>query len=109
MTELEEYQKAALKYAVNECEGYKMYLSLGLCGEAGEVAEKVKKVVRDKMGEPTSEDIQGIAYELGDCLWYLAVLADRIGYSLQDVAVMNIDKIRQRAKNGTLGGSRDNR
>ena len=91
------------------------YPALGLSGEAGEVAEKVKKLMRDKGVTPggevpiTPEDAIAIAKELGDVLWYVAAVAREIGYDLNDIAWMNIEKLRSRQSRGTLQGSGDNR
>lgn len=82
---------------------------LGLNGEAGEVAEKIKKVIRDKAGVVSDHDRGEIAKELGDVLWYLAVLADTLGLTLEDVAAGNLAKLRSRADRGALQGSGDNR
>lgn len=79
------------------------YLALGLNGEAGEVAEKIKKEIRD--GYP----LYGFAAELGDCLWYLSQLASESGISLSYIAEKNLDKLADRANRGVLGGSGDNR
>lgn len=109
---LNEYQDIARRTAI-----YKdaiVYPALGLSGEAGEVAEKIKKLIRDKGGiaglaEMELEDRQAVAKEIGDVMWYCANLALDIGYKLEDVAKINIGKLAQRQINGTLGGSGDNR
>lgn len=80
------------------------YVALGLNGEAGEFAEKVKKLIRD--GVFVKEDA---AKELGDVLWYTARAAEALGYSLDLIAVMNIDKLSSRKDRGVLQGSGDNR
>ena len=80
------------------------YLSLGLVSEAGEVAGKVKKLIRDG-----KLDIGNLAYELGDCFWYLVRLCDAIGYSPEDITTININKLLKRKENGTISGSGDNR
>lgn len=80
------------------------YLSLGLVSEAGEVAGKVKKLIRDG-----KLDVGNLAYELGDCFWYLVRLCDAIGYSPEDITTININKLLKRKDNGTLSGSGDNR
>lgn len=88
-----------------------LYLALALNGEAGEVAEKIKKIARDKNGfdNMTDEDRKGIAKELGDVLWYTTTLGNEVGYSLNDIMEMNANKLIQRRANGTLHGSGDNR
>lgn len=82
---------------------------LGLVGETGEIAEKFKKIYRDDLGEMSADQIENMKKELGDVLWYIAVLADYLGIDLQDVAQMNIDKLQSRLVRGKIGGSGDNR
>jgi NTP pyrophosphatase (non-canonical NTP hydrolase) len=102
--DFKEYQKKAVEFAIYP-EAYKViYPTLGLCGEAGEVAEKVKKQVRD--GNFNRHEV---AKELGDVLWYLANLANDIGYNLSEVAVISIDKLQSRKDRGVISGSGDNR
>lgn len=86
-----------------------MYPTLGLSGETGEIAEKVKKIIRDDHGVITDEKRDQIAKEAGDVLWYLSQLATEIDYSLEDIAQMNLDKLASRAARGVLSGSGDNR
>ena len=106
---LEEYQQAASQTALYP-ERYKIvYPSLGLCGEAGEVAEKVKKLLRDNNGVLSDEKREEIKKELGDVLWYLAALSTDLGLSLNDVAQANVDKLLSRQARGTIKGSGDNR
>lgn len=85
------------------------YVSLGLAGEAGEVANKIKKVIRDEEGVLTDEKAEVIAAELGDVVWYLARLADELGVSLSSVLAGNVNKLFSRKKRGVIGGSGDNR
>lgn len=82
---------------------------LGLVGESGEVAEKVKKILRDKNGQLSQADRQELIKELGDVLWYLALVADNLDVSFDEVAVRNIDKLAARRERGSLSGSGDNR
>ena len=83
---------------------YKMlYPTLGLCGEAGEVAEKVKKNIRD------GKSLEGVGLELGDVLWYISALADDLGVTLEEIAQANVDKLQSRKDRGKIGGSGDNR
>lgn len=106
---LNEYQKGALETAFFP-EQYKIiYPTLGLTGEAGEVADKVKKIIRDKDGILTQTDEIEIAKELGDVLWYIAVLSDKLGFTLQEVAQMNYDKLKSRQQRNKLSGNGDNR
>ena len=86
-----------------------IYPTLGLVGEAGEVAEKVKKVLRDKNGVFDMESKNAIKKELGDVLWYLSNLCTEFNFSLNDVALENLKKLNLRAKSGKISGSGDNR
>lgn len=89
------------------------YPALGLAGEAGEVADKVKKLMRDhdnfKPSELTAEQKLELAKELGDVLWYLTQFATELGYELDEIAAQNIEKLYSRHERGKLGGSGDNR
>lgn len=104
-----DYQAAALTTAVYPEDKRIIYPALGMCGEAGEVADKVKKVIRDNAQNFTAEKKREIAKEIGDVLWYCAVLSHDLGFTLEDVAQMNIDKLQSRKERGTLSGSGDNR
>lgn len=104
---LNEYQQKALETAVYPLPI--IYPSLGLNGEAGEVADKVKKILRDNNSDFTSEKRREIALELGDCQWYIATLANDIGYTLQEIADMNYEKLCSRKRRGVIGGSGDER
>ena len=84
-------------------------MALGLTGESGEVAEKVKKVLRDNNGVLTPEIAQQIAAELGDVLWYLARLSDMCGVNLTDIAKQNLDKLKSRQLRDQIKGSGDDR
>jgi len=85
------------------------YLSIGLSEEAGEVAGKVKKLFRDDKGELTPTTKKAIGNELGDTLWYLSVLAGKLGYTLEDIANLNNEKLAGRVSRGTERGSGDDR
>jgi NTP pyrophosphatase (non-canonical NTP hydrolase) len=102
--DFDEYQKKALAYAIYDRKYRVVYPSLGLASEAGEVADKVKKWIRDG-----TVDKAAISKELGDVLWYIAVLANDLGFPLSEVAKVNLDKLDKRQKNGTIKGSGDNR
>jgi|GEM_PF-58629 len=106
---LNEYQKKALETEDYQDELKIILPTLGLTGEAGEVADKVKKVLRDNNGEFTDERKEEIAKELGDVAWYLAVSANSIGYTLEEICKMNIDKIESRFVRGKIHGEGDNR
>lgn len=82
---------------------------LGLVGETGEIAEKFKKIYRDDNGEMTPEKKQEIQKELGDVLWYINAMCCYLGFSLEDVAKGNLDKVLSRKVRGKTHGSGDNR
>jgi len=108
--EFDEYQKESRKTAIYPNKGKNIiYPTLGLVGEAGEVAEKVKKLIRDKNGKIDEEFKESIKKELGDVLWYLAQLCTELGFSLNDVAKTNLEKLFSRMKRGKLHGSGDDR
>ena len=86
-----------------------IYPTLGLVGEAGEVAEKVKKVIRDKNGIFDEESKMGIKKELGDVLWYLSNLCNEFGFCFDDVALQNLEKLKLRVSKGNISGSGDDR
>ncbi len=107
----DEYQKRALSTVLTTDDKFKdlLHWVLGINGESGEIAEKIKKIIRDKGGKVSAEDKQELAKEIGDVLWYLAVLAEDLGVSLDDIAVANLEKLQSRKQRGVLGGSGDNR
>lgn len=107
---MQSYQQFTRTTKVYTSFGYNaiVYTALGLAGEAGEVANKVKKVMRGDT-EFTDDAKQEIAAELGDLLWYIARCADEIGYPLAEIAAMNAGKLRARQQAGTLKGSGDQR
>ena len=86
-----------------------LYPTLGLCGEAGEVAEKVKKMVRDDAGVLTPERREALAKELGDVLWYVAQVATEADLDLGVIAGANLEKLLSRQERGVLQGSGDER
>ena len=86
-----------------------IYPTLGLVGEAGEVAEKVKKVIRDKKGIFDQESKKAIKKELGDVLWYLSNLCDEFDFKFEEVALQNLEKLKLRAAKGKISGSGDDR
>ncbi len=96
--------------AYDEDARYKyMYLTLGLVSEAGEVADKVKKVMRNDGGNFTEEKKQEILLELGDVLWYAAMMAQELGGTFEQVAEMNIKKLEDRAARGKIASTGDHR
>lgn len=101
---MNEYQTQAAKTAIYPASVQVLYPTLGLAGEAGEVANKVKKIVRDG-----KLDKEAIGSEIGDCLWYIAAICKDLGLKMEDVAQANLDKLRQRQERGTLSGSGDTR
>lgn len=107
--EVKEYSRRALATATYGVGNAILYPTLGLTGEAGEVAEKVKKVLRDKNGVFGDEEKHDIAKEAGDVLWYINALANDIGYTLEEIMEMNITKLESRKQRGVIGGSGDNR
>ena len=107
---MDEYQQAALRTAApKDKKNELLHLVLGLVGESGEIAEKFKKWVRDLDSDEAAIDRDDIKQELGDVLWYTAVLADYLGLRLEDVAQANVDKLASREARGVLGGSGDQR
>ena len=86
-----------------------LYPTLGLCGEAGEVAEKVKKMVRDDAGVLTPERREALAKELGDVLWNVAQVATEADLDLGVIAGANLEKLLSRQERGVLQGSGDER
>lgn len=86
-----------------------IYPTLGLNGEAGEVAEKIKKVLRDENGVVSKEKREEIEKELGDVMWYIAQLASELNLSLENIAKKNLTKLLSRKKRGKIKGSGDNR
>jgi len=109
--ELSEYQKKALETSYYP-EKYKIiYSAMGLSNEVGEVIGKIKKWLRGDDGEgPISEDRKlALKDELGDVLWYLAILAKDLDLNLDDVAKDNIEKLKSRKERGVLKGDGDRR
>ena len=105
--ELNEYQRKAMGTAVFPDKHRLTYPILGLVGEAGELANKHKKVLR---GDYSWKDIKGdLAKELGDVLWYVAAVADSLEIELDDVAHSNLRKLAKRKKEGTIKGTGDER
>lgn len=104
-----EYQKLARATRIYHDKLMIVYPTLGLAGEAGEVAEKVKKLFRDGDGIITEEKVSDLEKELGDVLWYIANLASDLGLSMENIAKKNIEKLYSRKERGTLHGEGDNR
>lgn len=106
---LNEYQNMAEETNVIKIDDMFVYTALGLNGEAGEVADKVKKLIRDKNGERNITDDHDIVLELGDVLWYVAMMAKCLGYELEEVAKLNYDKLKSRQRRNKIKGNGDNR
>lgn len=110
----DEYQKQALTTAYTD-PNYKDTLMdktiwvMGVAGEAGEVVEKWKKIVAYKGGKITEEDQLALKKELGDVMWYIAVLAHSLGLSLEEVIQLNVEKLKDRRKRDVIKGAGDNR
>ena len=109
ISDLDMYQKVALTTEIYPREQAIIYPTLGLTGEAGEVANKVKKIIRDGSDSKDEELVSEIKSEIGDCLWYIAVLANDFNIKLSDIASANIEKLALRKQNNTIHGSGDNR
>lgn len=110
------YQKSAARTYTCGTELQILYPLIGLVNEAGEVAGKIKKILRGDNGANPTEDAifgavgdAGIADELGDVLWYLAMLAADLGFTLEEIAEMNIEKLTSRKERGVIKGSGDMR
>lgn len=108
--DLNAYQAKARSTAIYPDLGNNLiYPVLGLLGEAGEVAEKVKKMVRDDGGELSDDRREAIRKELGDVLWYVSQVAAELDSNLDDIADMNIRKLEDRFNRGKIKGSGDDR
>lgn len=106
---LDEYQMFVRSTKVYDKEYHLVYPVLGLVNEAGEVAGKVKKLMRDDQGQLTQERFDDIVSELGDVLWYVTAVADDLGISLSNVFYDNFTKIKSRQERNMIKGSGDNR
>ena len=105
-----EYQNLALSTVIYPKKYETIYPALGLCSEAGEIAGKVKKSIRDDLDYWQEEQFkEDLTKELGDVLWYVAALASDLDISLNDVAEKNVQKLASRKKRNMIGGSGDNR
>lgn len=86
-----------------------VYPTLGLINEAGEFAGKIKKIFRDKNGQFSEEDLKALKAELGDVLWYFTQICTNLGFTLEEVAEQNLDKLFSRLERGVIQGEGDNR
>ncbi len=108
--EFNKYQEESRKTVIHkDWEQALSYFTLGLNGEAGEVAEKVKKILRDDQGKVSAEKKKEIEKELGDVLWYLAQITTELNLDLNKVAAVNLEKLFSRMERNKLSGSGDNR
>ena len=108
--ELNHYQRESRKTALYPNVGSNaIYPTLGLVGEAGEVADKVKKIIRDKNGVFDQDSKDAIKFELGDVLWYISQLSSELGYELEEIANSNLQKLSSRKLRGKIQGSGDDR
>lgn len=105
----DEYQLAAQTGHPKDAKDEIYHLVLGMMGEAGEIAEKFKKLIRDKQSDFTQLDQADLKKELGDVLWYVAILARYFDISFEDVARTNIAKLAGRQARNVIKGSGDNR
>lgn len=107
---LNEYQTLALRTARPKTANNELFhLLLGLSGEAGEIAEKAKKIVRDHDSDFSKFDTEDLKKELGDVLWHIAVLANYFDIELEAIGDTNIKKLASRLERGVISGSGDNR
>ena len=109
MVDFNSYQRSASKFAIYPNQHKLIYPALGMAGEAGEVANKVKKLIRDGPENRPLTWREDISYEIGDVFWYCSELADNINYTLGMIAAQNLAKLQKRKDKGTLGGSGDKR
>lgn len=114
ITKLDDYQEKIVKTdtskrTTNVLHPGMLEKIMGLTGEAGEVSDKFKKIIRDKNGMISREDREEIIKELGDTLWYVASIARYLDVPLSEVAEKNVEKLYSRLKRGVLAGDGDNR
>ena len=107
--QLDDFQQAARRTAVYADRRRVIYPALGLASEAGEVCGKIKKVLRDRGGDLGQVPVGALRDELGDVLWYVAVLAADLGLSLDEIAARNLEKLASRQQRDRLGGEGDHR
>lgn len=104
----QEASRSTVNFADRPMDLQMAYITLGLMGEAGEVSEKIKKLIRDK-SDVTTEWVASLEKELGDVLWYMSRICDHFDISLGGVAAMNLHKLADRQARGVISGSGDNR
>lgn len=108
MITFNEYQDQALATTIYPKEHKIVYPALKLAGETGEVSEKIGKWIRGDYPMDVTKKAE-VAKELGDVLWYITALANDIGYNLEEIATLNLGKLRDRRDRGTIRGDGDNR
>ncbi len=102
--DLNEYQREAQKTSIYPASAKIIYPALGLAGEAGEVANQVKKIIRDDRGQLTDDRKKKIIDELGDVLWYCAAVASDLGINLDEVVIANLKKLSDRGNKNLIRG-----
>ncbi len=108
--DLTEYQSAAHQTSIYPSGELGLLLAItGLCGEAGELANKAKKIFRDHDGKLPPEMKEALRAELGDAFWYISEIATKLDADLSDVGLQNLEKLSDRQKRNVLTGSGDNR
>jgi NTP pyrophosphatase (non-canonical NTP hydrolase) len=106
---IQEYSQKALSTAIYGEGDRIIYPTLGINGEAGEIAEKVKKILRDKNGVYSTETKLELLKEVGDVLWYVNALCRDLGYTLETAAMLNLEKLESRRQRNMIQGNGDNR
>lgn len=109
MIDIDNYQKECKKTAIYPTEYSVIYPVIGMCGETGEVAEKIKKIIRDKNSIFDETSKIEIMKELGDVMWYISNIATDLNVNMSDILTMNLDKIQSRQSRNKIHGSGDNR
>lgn len=102
------YQQKIKQFITYPRTGALNYVTLGLAGEVGEVANQVKKVIRDDAGVLTPDRLGKLHNELGDVCWYLGMVCNELGFELADVMMQNINKLSKRKADGTIQGDKRN-
>jgi len=106
---ISQYPLEVGKYAIYPGDRGIEYLVMGMCSEAGEVAGKLKKIIRDKDGVIDREAREAMADEVGDVLWYVVMLSMELGFTIDQIADKNASKLRSRHERGKIGGDGDTR
>jgi NTP pyrophosphatase (non-canonical NTP hydrolase) len=110
LTKFGSYQEQSRKtYADIQTNDPIIYPTLGLINEAGEFAGKIKKIFRDKNGKFSEDDLAALKAELGDVLWYFTQVCTNLGFTLEEVAEENLEKLFSRLERGVIQGEGDNR